>query len=149
MSVVYVLSLENNKYYVGKTDDLRRRFLEHMNGHGRSAAWTKKYKPLKILETYAGADGLEEDKITLSCMIRYGIDHVRGGPYVSTVLSKETRAHILHRARMACDLCAVCGSADHFMKHCKQKRGDRTAKCEKCNSCDHFTEDCQPISANA
>ena len=142
MSVVYVLSLENNKYYVGKTDDLQRRFLEHLHGHGRSAMWTKKHKPVGILETYEGADGLEEDKVTLACMIQYGIDHVRGGPYVSTVLSKETRAHILHRARMACDLCAVCGSPDHFMKQCKQTRGDSTAKCEKCNSCDHFTEDC-------
>lgn len=145
MCIVYVLSLENDKYYVGKTDNLDRRLFEHLNGQGRSASWTKKYKPLRVVETYDEAGGLEEDKVTLAYMIQYGIDNVRGGPYVSTVLSKETRAHITHRARMACDLCAVCGSKDHFMKHCKKKRATiktRNGICGKCNSCDHFTEDC-------
>ena len=144
MCVVYVLSLENNKYYVGKTDNLERRFAEHLHGQGRSAHWTRKHKPIRVIETFEDSDGLQEDKITLSYMIRHGVDNVRGGPYVSVSLSEDTMAHILLRVRMACDLCAVCGSPAHFVKDCKQKAAvaKTRIKCHTCNSCHHFTEDC-------
>lgn len=47
---LYILKLEQGKYYVGiTTKDPERRFLEHKNNI-RSAAWTRKYKPIKILQ---------------------------------------------------------------------------------------------------
>ncbi|CAM9706191.1 unnamed protein product [Ectocarpus sp. 6 AP-2014] len=148
MCIVYVLSLEKKKFYVGKTENLERRLLEHFDGQARSANWTRKYKPIRVIETFEGADGLQEDKVTLSYMIRYGIDNVRGGPYVSTILSKDTRAHILLRARMACNLCAVCGSPHHFMKQCKYKHTAEplVVQCHKCNSPHHFPEDCEQFT---
>lgn len=144
MTTVYVLGLEKDKFYVGKTTDVERRFCSHVQGDARSAHWTRKYKPLRVIETFEGVDGLEEDKITLLYMIKYGIDRVRGGPYVSCKLSEPTKRHITHRIRMATDLCGACGSPDHFMKNCSagKTRAQNSVKCKSCNSPHHFTEDC-------
>ena len=144
MVTVYVLSLENNKFYVGKTNDVERRFSDHLLGVPWSAHWTRKHKPIRVVETYEGSDGLDEDKITLMYMIKYGIDQVRGGPYVSGTLSEATVNHINHRIRMACDLCGACGSPGHFMKSCTKTktRSHKNVKCKTCQSCHHFTEDC-------
>ena len=41
---VYVLELEDQKYYVGKSSLKDERIQRHRNGYG--SAWTKKYKPI-------------------------------------------------------------------------------------------------------
>jgi hypothetical protein len=41
---VYVLELEDNKFYVGKSSLKEERIKRHTNGYG--SAWTKKYKPI-------------------------------------------------------------------------------------------------------
>jgi putative endonuclease len=46
---VYFLLLQNNSIYVGFTDDLDRRFQEHLNGTGAKA--TRESKPVKIIHT--------------------------------------------------------------------------------------------------
>jgi len=44
---VYILkSLKDNKLYIGKTDDLQKRFEAHNNGHVRA---TKSRKPFKMI----------------------------------------------------------------------------------------------------
>jgi putative endonuclease len=48
MWYVYFLELANGDIYVGSTDDLRRRFDSHQQGHVTS---TKLYRPL-ILKSY-------------------------------------------------------------------------------------------------
>jgi hypothetical protein len=45
--MVYVLRLEEGKYYVGWTGDIRRRIEEHFDGRG--ASWTRLYPPLEVL----------------------------------------------------------------------------------------------------
>ena len=45
---VYVLKLENNKYYVGKSNDKEKRIKRHINGNG--CTWTKKYNPISELK---------------------------------------------------------------------------------------------------
>jgi len=134
MISVYVLGLENNKFYVGKTTDVERRFSSHVQGNVRSAHWTRKHKPKCVIETFENADGLEEDRVTLMYMIRYGIDHVRGGPYVSCKLPESTRRHI----------------PDHFMKDCTaaKTRAQNSVRCNACNSPHHFTEDCENALVN-
>ena len=43
---VYVVACEGGSYYIGQTDDLQRRWHEHVAGTG--ADWTKKHKPRYI-----------------------------------------------------------------------------------------------------
>ena len=45
---VYVLELEDERYYVGRTCNFAQRMGEHFGGNG--SIYTKKYKPLKIKE---------------------------------------------------------------------------------------------------
>ena len=143
MGTVYILKLEDNKYYVGKTNNLRRRYMEHVSGK-RSSAWTKKYRPIRIINTIPDAHCLDEDKVTVEYMMKYGIENVRGGPYVSIKLSQNTMNHIIRRIRMACDQCVYCGSANHFCTYCPVGPTiDDTVDCKVCKSRTHFTEDCE------
>jgi len=158
MTIVYALELVNGKYYVGKTVNVERRYRDHVNGH-RSSAWTMKYKPVKILETIPYAHNLDEDRLTVEYMMKYGIENVRGGPYVSVKLSQDTMDHITKRIRMAYDLCMKCGGKDHFGAHCKAAKNKKTIDevipeevtpdenpvCGKCGSGIHYTEDCCEI----
>ncbi len=57
MFYTYVLkSKKNERLYVGSTDDLKRRFLEHNNGRG--GKYTKDNRPFEILyyEAYNSYD---------------------------------------------------------------------------------------------
>lgn len=57
----YVLKLQDNKYYVGRTmKTLDDRFVEHLTGIG--SAWTKKYPPLEVVESFSG-DKWQEDAL--------------------------------------------------------------------------------------
>ncbi len=46
MYYVYILRLSNGDYYVGRTDNLKRRISEHLNGTERT---TKRFLPCKLV----------------------------------------------------------------------------------------------------
>jgi predicted GIY-YIG superfamily endonuclease len=70
--IIYILQLNNSKYYIGKTNqNPEERFNQHLNDNGSS--WTGKYRPLNIIKTYETNCLFEEDKITKEYMINYGI----------------------------------------------------------------------------
>jgi hypothetical protein len=91
-TTIYVLKLTNNKYYVGKTNDLEKRTEIHMNGI--VSTWTKKYKPIGIEKTIKNASPFDEDKYTLEFMNVYGVDNVRGGQYTTEALDEQQRNNI-------------------------------------------------------
>ena len=66
---IYVLRLEQDKYYVGKTINVCKRYQLHKNGLG--SEWTKLYKPIKIVKVYHDLSPFDEDKITKEYMSRY------------------------------------------------------------------------------
>lgn len=138
---LYILSLENGKYYIGKTDDVNRRFLEHMSNKG--SEWTKKYKPVEILEVIDDCDEFDEDKYTFKMMALHGIDNVRGGSFVQINLTKDEITFLQKRLNCATDKCIACGSEDHFIKDCPIKKRT-TAKyyCSICKKYNHNTIDC-------
>ena len=83
---LYLLELENDKYYVGQTDDPDFRFQEHLSGKG--AKWTRKHRPTHLLltkdisvETAAEAL-LYENWLTMHYMELFGWENFRGGDYV-------------------------------------------------------------------
>ena len=116
MTNIYILRLKGGKYYVGKSEDVKNRYQQHMNGSGSS--WTRKYKPISIEKTIENASPFEEDKITKEYMSKYGIDNVRGGSYVEIELSEFHKDALKMEIWGAKDLCSRCGRAGHFVKDC-------------------------------
>ena len=114
--IIYILELENKKYYIGKTNDFARRFKEHLSGKG--SEWTKKYKPIKTLNIIENASSYDEDKYTKEMMFKYGIDNVRGGTYITTYLSKNQREFIKRELWSTNNMCLRCGRNNHFVKNC-------------------------------
>jgi len=119
-TTVYVLKLEGDKYYVGKTDNIDRRYQQHVKGYG--SAWTKKYKPISIERTIENASSFDEDKYTKEYMSKYGIDNVRGGSYVQMSLSEFHTEALKMEIWGAKDLCTQCGRSGHFVKDCYAKK---------------------------
>lgn len=81
---LYVLALQQGKYYVGITSQTPEiRFQEHL--HGRKSYWTEQYPPIKIIQTVNLGDLDEEsaktyeNKVTRKYMKAKGINNVRGG----------------------------------------------------------------------
>ena len=46
MYYVYILKLANNSLYIGYTNNLKRRFKEHLNGESK---YTRSRRPLKLV----------------------------------------------------------------------------------------------------
>ena len=76
--MVYVLALEEGKYYVGWTGDILRRIGEHFDGRG--ARWTRLYPPISVLLIKIGGVELET-RIARECRAHWGSANVRGGPW--------------------------------------------------------------------
>ena len=79
MDKIYVLRLRNDKWYVGRSGNVERRFEQHMSGEG--AKWTFLHKPINIHETRDIITEDDEDMITREYMKQFGIYNVRGGKY--------------------------------------------------------------------
>lgn len=79
MDKIYVLRLHNDKWYIGRTSNVERRFEQHMNGDG--AKWTFLHKPINIHEIREIKSDNDEDTITREYMKEFGIYNVRGGSY--------------------------------------------------------------------
>lgn len=119
MIYIYVIKLENDKYYIGKTNNLNKRFQQHVNGYG--SEWTKKYKPIEIIEIIQDCDDFDENKYTKIYMNKYGIDNVRGGSYTSLFLSKEQIKFLENEITGTTDKCYYCNNSGHFIKDCSLK----------------------------
>ena len=84
MDVLYVLRLHNDKWYIGRSSNLERRFTQHMSGTG--AKWTVLHIPINIHESRPLVSDEDEDLVTLEYMKQYGIYNVRGGQFCAVEL---------------------------------------------------------------
>jgi hypothetical protein len=116
MVYIYALKLEQNKYYIGKTNTPHFRIENHFNSNG--SEWTKMYKPLSILEIKPNCDDYDEDKITRQYMDKYGVENVRGGSFVSLILNKTTIDILQQMSNGTNNKCFTCGRNGHFSKDC-------------------------------
>ena len=141
MVYIYALQLEQGKYYIGKTNNPQFRLENHFNSN--SSAWTKLYKPIKVLELKSNCNDYDEDKYTKIYMDKYGIPNVRGGSFVSIHLDQSTIAHLTHASNSTNNKCFTCGKANHFAKDCCETDSEYEDGwcCNYCNK--EFTEKSQ------
>lgn len=82
MTPIYVLELENNKYYVGKSRQPRYRIKQHLDGFGSN--WTKLHKPTGRYRIIRKNDNpynlkiITETTVTYHLMLKFGYQNVRG-----------------------------------------------------------------------
>jgi predicted GIY-YIG superfamily endonuclease len=120
MVFIYILLLELNKYYIGKTNNPDIRLDYHFNLDG--SEWTKIYKPIKVYEVISNCDSYDEDKYTLKYMEKEGINNVRGGSFSQIELSEEQIKLINQMIKGATDKCFNCGESGHFIKDCIESK---------------------------
>lgn len=111
---IYVLKLENNKYYIGRTNNTERRYMEHLNSDNK---WLKTFKPIRILEEVILTSNHQEDNITKDYMSKYGIDNVRGGSYTTFELSEDIKIFLTKEINHCNNKCFKCGG-DHYANTC-------------------------------
>ena len=131
MVYIYAIKLEKGKYYIGKTSNPQFRLQRHFNSNG--SAWTKIYKPLKLIEIKPNCDDYDEDKITRQYMDKYGINNVRGGSFVSINFDKSTIDTLKQMSNGTNNKCFLCGKEGHFANDCPESEYLET-------ECDEETE---------
>lgn len=83
---IYVLLLEEQRYYIGRTGNIFKRLEQHFTKKG--AIYTKQYKPIKILEIINENTNDDERIKTIEYMNIYGWEKVRGSYWCSINISK-------------------------------------------------------------
>ena len=89
MVFIYTLELEQGKYYIGKTNNPQFQINSHFNSDGTE--WTKKYKPINVLEIIPNCHSNDEDKYTIKYMVKYGINNVRSGSFCELKIREENK----------------------------------------------------------
>jgi predicted GIY-YIG superfamily endonuclease len=113
---IYVLELVNNKYFVGKTNNLRLKLNEH--NESRGIEWTKIHEPLHVLYIYESSNSFDELKTTLSMMRYAEINDVRGANFNEVKLRKDQITMIEEMLNSVPNCCTYRGSSKHSFVNC-------------------------------
>lgn len=91
INYIYVIELDEGKYYIGKTKTLIHRLIKHKKGKGSSI--TTKYKWKRLVDVIRCDDKIRpidlENKITLEYMRKYKYNNVFGGKFYNIYRKNE------------------------------------------------------------
>ena len=75
-------------------------------------------------------DNYDEEKHTMKCMEKYGINNVRGGSFCQIRLSDENINTLHQIINGVNDRCYMCGSDEHFANKCRVlKKKNKMCQC--------------------
>lgn len=78
----YVLQLHSNKFYVGSSDSIYTRLLDHCLMSASSAIWVRQHGPvMRVVEVSRNCSKDDEAYKTLEYMSLFGWQNVRGAAY--------------------------------------------------------------------
>ena len=122
MVYIYILQLEQGKYFIGGTHNPQFSLHKHFDPTG--SEWTVTYPPISVLIMITDCDEYDEDKYVRKYMDQYGIDNVRGGSFCEEVLPESSIA-ILGKMKNTCDnICSNCKQMGHYSEYCTTKMTD-------------------------
>lgn len=81
-SGIYILQLENNKFYIGSSHNIFRRLIQHWTNCG--SKWTFIHKPIRLITWILTNDNellYMENLITKAYVSKYSLLNVRGGNF--------------------------------------------------------------------
>lgn len=136
---IYILKLEQGKFYIGKSKNPEERYRHHCEGNG--SEWTKLYKPIEIISVLPCEYLFDEDKYTLEYMLLYGIENVRGGNYSKITLEEMDINYINKLFNGVKDGCYKCGDTSHFIKDCPLNK----PLCYRCGIFGHYAASCTAL----
>ena len=73
---IYVLKLVDDRYYIGRSQNIVQRIEDHFSGNG--SIYTKKYKPLSVVEIVEEKSIHDERNKTIEYIEKYTWEKVRG-----------------------------------------------------------------------
>ena len=109
---IYILRLKDDKYYVGKADNVGDRFMLHLKGN---VLFTKKYPPEEIVYTCPRLFPSQENLFTLQMMSIFGIDKVRGGNFCQLEIDHSV---IEEKMKFYSTGCFHCQQKSHLFYQC-------------------------------
>lgn len=118
-SHIYILALEHDCFYVGRSKNVKMRIQAHFQGEGSS--WTQMHPVVNVVRIMPSQCNEEEDMWTKRLMRQHSIEQVRGGTYSRPTLSQEEIKFIEKEIRHNKDDCFKCGSPDHFIRDCPER----------------------------
>lgn len=134
MGYIFILQLEQGKYYIGKTNNPQ--FCIESDFNLQESDWTIKYKPIELIKLIPNCDVYDEDKYTRIYIDKYGIQNVCGGSFVQNELDPSTITHLDPISYAINNKCFISSKEDHFAKVC-----DENECCEE-NECYETESDC-------
>jgi len=84
---IYIIRLEQNKYFIGEAVNLEKRLKDH--SEGKVSQYTNIYRPISIKKIIPDSNPKHLDKYVIKYMEKYGMNMVRGGSFENEILTKE------------------------------------------------------------